>query len=123
MSVRGWRASSAIRRRSVGREHAEMPAREQRELDDGDELEERQTPDRAEHESEPTRIVGALTLIAAPIYLSALMTDALLSSLPALALLPDAALVLDAHGHVRVREPARARRCSRVDPPVASSPS
>ena len=99
----------------LGGEHAEMPAREERELDDGDEFQERHTPDRAEHENEPTRIVGALALIAAPIYLNALMTHALLSSPPALALLPDAALVLDAQGQVVSASPPSAAMFG-VDP-------
>ncbi len=44
------------------------------------------------------------------------MTEALLPSPPDVALLPDAALVLDAQGLVRVCEPARGGRCSPSSP-------
>jgi diguanylate cyclase (GGDEF)-like protein/PAS domain S-box-containing protein len=50
-------------------------------------------------------MVGACTLTDAPIHESALMTQALHSSPPAVALLPDAALVLDAHGRVLSASP------------------
>ena len=49
-----------------------------------------------------------MALIATPIYLNALMTHALLSSPPALALLPDAALVLDGQGQVVSASPPSA---------------
>ena len=56
-----------------------------------------------------------MALITAPIYLNALMTHALLSSPPALALLPDAALVLHAQGQVVSASPPSAAMFG-VDP-------